>query len=317
MRKTLSVVTGVVAGLLAAAPLALAQHEIEGTGQAIVTVLPKNNKQQTAQVSEQTLKVQVDGKNAKISNWVPLGSQQTGVELVLLIDGGARATLGREWDDITHFVQNLPPNVKVTLAYMENGGAELTGPLTADHAKAAQELHLPMAVPGYSASPYFCLSSLARHWPSNAPNVRREVIMITDGVDYYELHYDPEDPYVHAAMLDSVRAGLLVYSIYWKSNGPLDRTWYETDAGQNLLMEITQDTGGYSYWIGMGNPVTLAPYFDDFDRRLKNQYELDIAGPLHGKPEVETLKVKCSDSKVKATAPQRVSVVLPGGNAPA
>ena len=31
--------------------------------------------------------------------------------------------------------------------------------------------------------------------------------------------YDPEDPYVETAVNDSVRAGLIVYSIYWKDMG--------------------------------------------------------------------------------------------------
>ena len=36
--------------------------------------------------------------------------------------------------------------------------------------------------------------------------------MVTDGVDYYELRFDPEDPYVQAAIKDSAKAGLVVYA---------------------------------------------------------------------------------------------------------
>ncbi len=302
--------------MLAAAPWAAAQNENEGQGHAVVTALPKNDKQPAADIPQQALKeVSVNGKKASVSNWTPLRGPQAGVEFVLLIDGGARTSLGREMDDIAKFVQNLPPNVKVALAYMENGSARMAGPLTADHAQAAKELHLPMGIPGYSASPYFCLSALAKNWPSQDPNVRREVIMITDGVDYYHLHYDPDDPYVQAAMDDAARAGLVVYSIYWKSVGPADRSWYETNSGQNLLQEVTQSTGGNSYWIGFGNPVSLSPYFDDFSRRLNNQYELEFAAPFKGnKPELEQMKVKIDDSKVKVDAPQRVLVVQQRAN---
>ncbi len=45
--------------------------------------------------------------------------------------------------------------------------------------------------------------------------------MVTDGVDTYEIRYDPEDPYVQAAIEDAVRAHLIVYSIYWTNSGPL------------------------------------------------------------------------------------------------
>ena len=104
--------------------------------------------------------------------------------------------------------------------------------------------------------------------------------MITDGVDDYERRYDPEDPYVEAAINDSVRAHLVVYSIYWRDQGRFDRTGYAANDGQNLLAQLTQVTGGNSYWRGDGNPVNFEPYFADIDRRIDNQYELDFTAPM-------------------------------------
>ena len=294
-----------ITALLVTAPLAFSQTEGQGQAQAVVTILPKQDKVPESNVSEQSVKAEVNGKQAEINNWQPLRGSHAGVEIVLLIDDGARTSLGREFNDITQFVQGLPPNAKIALAYMANGRAVFAGPLTADHAKAVQQLHLPTAAPGYSASPYFCLSDLAKSWPSNDRSVRREVIMITDGVDYYHLQYDPEDPYVQAAIQDSLRAHLVVSSIYWRSVGPADRSWYQNNAGQNLLFEVTGATGGNSYWIGFGNPVALQPYFQDFSRRLNNQYELDLSAPLRGKAEVASLKVKVNAPDVKVTAPQQ------------
>jgi hypothetical protein len=309
------IVTALVATLLTAAAPAIAQNEGEGQGQAVVTVLPKNDKQPTApDVSSQTLNVSVNGKHASLTNWQAMRGDQAPVEFVLLIDGAAHTSLGREWDEIEHFVRNLPPNVKVSIAYMENGRAVLTGPLTADHAKALEGLHLTAGVPGYAASPYFCLSSLAKSWPSTDTSARREVLMITDGVDTYERVYDPDDPYVHSAIDDSVKARLVVYSIYWLSNGRADRSWYENNAGQNLLLQVDESTGGTSYWEGTGNPVTLTPYFDDLNRRWSNQYELNFTAPLKGKATVATLKVKTSTPDVKVDAPQEV-LVAPAGSA--
>lgn len=297
----------ILAGACAVAPLAIAQSDAPGNGQAVVTVLPKNNKQSTADVPQQAMKIEVNGKQTPISNWQPLRASQSDIEFVILIDGGARTSLGQQMGEFQRFTSSLPPNVKVAFAYMENGRAALAGPLTADHAKAIQGLHLPLGVPGTSASPYFCLSDLAKHWPSNDLNARREVLMITDGVDQYERRYDPEDPYVQAAINDSVRAHLVVYSIYWLSNGRADRSWYENNAGQNLLLQVDQTTGGRSYWEGVGNPVSFQPYFDDLNRRFSNQYELQFTASAN-KPEIESLKVKTTDSNVKVDAPQRVFV---------
>jgi hypothetical protein len=312
MNRAIRSLAVLAAALLAIAPSALPQNENQGQGQAVVTIMPKKSDAPATNVSEQSISVEVNGKQRQITAWQPFRGPQASVELVLLIDDGARASLGREFDDIRQFVQSLPPNVKISLAYMQNGRAVLSGALTANHATALQELHLPMGASGQSASPYFCLSDLAKSWPSNDLAARREVIMITDGVDYYELRYDPEDPYVQTAIRDAAHAHLVVYSIYWRNTGRVDRSEYENNAGQNLLFGVTEATGGNSYWIGTGNPISLQPYFEDFSRRLNNQYELGFSTPLRGKAEVESLKVKVTAPDVKVTAPQKAWVAPAG-----
>lgn len=294
------------AALLVVVPFAFSQNEGDGQGSAIITILPKDSHASAPDISAQTLHVEINGKQGQVTNWQPLRGTQSPVEVVLLIDDGARTSLGSEFGDVRQFIQSLPPNAKVSLAYMENGRAVLAGPLSADHAKAIRQLQLPGGIPGQSASPYFCLSDLAKRWPSSDTSARREVIMITDGVDYYHPHYDPEDPYVQAAIQDAVRAHLVVYSIYWRNAGRFDRTPYASNDGQNLLLAVTTATGGDSYWIGTGNPVSLSPYFDDFSRRLNNQYELGFSAPLSRRPELVNLKIKVKAPDVKVTAPQQI-----------
>jgi hypothetical protein len=102
---------------------------------------------------------------------------------------------------------------------MKNGRAVLSGPLSTNQALVVRELHLPGGSPGSNASPYFCLSDLAQHWPSQDRAARREVVMIGNGVDNYDPRFDFHDPYVRAAIDDSVRARLVVYAIAWKSQG--------------------------------------------------------------------------------------------------
>jgi len=104
-----------------------------------------------------------------------------------------------------------------------------------------------------------------------------------------------------------VRAHLIVYSIYWRNQGRFDRSGYAADDGQNLLAQLSQATGGNSYWEGYGNPVTFQPYFADIDRRIHNQYELDFMTPAGGKPQMASLKLKVS-APAKIDAPQQVYV---------
>ena len=280
-----------------------------GTGDAVVTVLPKHEGDAVAaSVANQDLSVKVNGKNAKVVKWEPYKSPNDRIELVVLIDDSARSSLGTQMDEIASFVKTLPPNVNVAISYMENGRATFAAPLTADRQKALAALHIPAGSPGYSTSPYFCLSDLAKNWPSNDVGARREVVMITDGVDRYEPHFDPQDPYVEAAEADAVKAHLVVYSIYWADRGRADSTAYENNTGQNLMMEVTQATGGKSFWQGMGNPVSFEPYFDELTRRLRNQYELGFVTGMKGKPEVETMKLKLSAPGDDVSAPQQVLV---------
>jgi hypothetical protein len=322
-RKSLQLVAiAAAASLLAAVPalasasgLASGEDQPGGQGQAVVTVLPQNNAPAPTTLQQQVT-VKVNGKASNVTGWQPLRGVNSPVEMVILIDGAARSSLGSQMGDIQHFVQGLPANTSATIAYMMNGRAALTGPLSTDRATALRGLHIPAGTPGESASPYFCLSDLAKNWPSNNRQARREVVMVTDGVDYYNLRYDPDDPYLQAAINDSVRAKLTVYSIYWRNTGRVDRSMYETDAGQNLLTQVTQATGGNNYWQGYGNPVSLGPFFDDIERRLDNQYEVSFMAPFTNKSQVETFRLKLTAPGAKVDAPQQVLVLgaeSPGG----
>lgn len=299
--------------LFTAAPVFSQSGNDQGHGKAVVTIVAKKDGAAVPAVTIQNLSLTVNGKQASVTSWTPLQGPADPLELVILIDSAARNSLGTQLGDITEFVKSLPPNTKAAIAYMENGRAVFAGPLTADHAQVLRALHIPGGPPGISASPYFCLSDLAKHWPSKDEAARREVVMVTDGVDYYEMRFDPEDPYVQAAISDALQAHLVVDSIYWLNRGWADRTEYENMAGQNLLSEVTEATGGESYWYGMGNPVTLKPYFDKIALRLRNQYELEFAGHLSGKPHIESMKLKLRVPGAEVDAPEQ-AMVFPNGS---
>ncbi|HEY1577397.1 MAG TPA: hypothetical protein VGF82_10050 [Terracidiphilus sp.] len=283
----------------------------QGQGRAIVTVLPSQKNGNVGQIPTQNLKLKVNGKNSTVTSFTPLQEGNSPVELVLMLDQGARASIGTQFSEIEKFVKEMPPSTKMTIAYMQQGRAAIATPFSSSPADVLKGLHLSAGIPGENASPYFCLSDLAKNWPAHDRTARREVLMVTDGVDNYERRFDPDDPYVNGAINDSVRAGLVVYSIYWKNAGRINNTGYETDAGQNLLLEVTQATGGNSYWEGTGNPVSFQPFFQDLRRRLNNQYELNFTAPTNGKPQVESMKVDLHVPSAKVDAPQKVLVTGP------
>ena len=290
-----------LAALLAASPAnpqGLGNH-----GQAVVTVLPKEAGAGPAPLNAQDLTLKVAGKDAKVTQWQLYKSPENQLEVVLLFDDSSLNGLGSQRTEIEKFINSLPGGVKAAIAYMQYGRAVLAGPLSADHAAVLSGLRLPSGAPGSDASPYFCLSDLAKHWPSTDGAARREVVMVTDGAGYFQLGYDPNAPDVTAAIDDSARAGLVVYSIYWANAGGAGR------AGESMLNELTAATGGTSYWQGSGNPVSFAPYFADLTRRFQNQYQLGFASAAGtAEPKVETLKLRLNVHGAEVSAPQKVLV---------
>lgn len=284
--------------------------ESMGQGRAVVTVVNKHNKGVPMTVPQQDLKLKVNGHPATIDHWMPATNQ---LQVVLLIDSSAWGSLGTQLNDMRSFIRSLPANAEAAVAYMQNGQAVFAGPLTKDKESAAREVRLPSSVPGGSASPYFCLSDLAKHWPSQNRNARREVIMITNGVDNYHPRFDPDDPYVQAAITDSVKAGLVVYSIYWHSAG-VPPAMYLTSTGQNLLLLVSQATGGEAFWQGFSNPVSFAPYFDQIKQQFGEQYNLGFRAPLRGSAIQSTMSLKTSTPGAKLTAPNQVWLAQPGAN---
>ncbi|HEX3437883.1 MAG TPA: hypothetical protein VHT24_14025 [Pseudacidobacterium sp.] len=291
---------------LVSLPIFAQQGDMIST-QTIVTAMPKNG-EVAAPLQQQNVKVWTNGKSSDVTTWQPLQGDRGGLEFVVLIDDSAHSSVGLQFNDIAKFLQSLPPNALTGVAYMQNGRAVFAQNLTADHALTAKALRQPQGVPGGNASPYFCLSDLAKRWPSQDPKNRREVLMVTDGVDRYNLRYDPEDPYLQAAISDAQKAGIIVYSIYYRDSGRIDRTGYETNAGQNLLEQLTDATGGKLYWQGLSNPVSFQPFLEDLRKRLENQYELGFTAPAHSKIQLVELKVKTDIAHVDVNAPQRVPV---------
>jgi hypothetical protein len=288
---------------------AVSKGNDSGQGKAVVTILPQKGKEMLAPVPVEDLQLKVGGKDSSVTGWTPLADAANRIEVVLLIDAGAQTSLGTQFSSIQDFIQKLPQGAAVAVAYMANGRALLAGPLTTDHTAALRGLRLPAGgSPGISASPYFCLSDLAKNWPSKDRQARREVVMITDGVDYYEEIYNPDDPYVLAAISDALRSNLVVYSMYWGSRGGMDSTVYAASTGQNLLEEVSEATGGMSYWMGLGNPVSLEPYFNDVALRMAHQYALEYVTDLKGGPGVENLKLQVKQTAGKVAAPTQTYV---------
>jgi len=303
-----------ILGTLALGTQALSQPIKDAAqGQAIVTVLPAHGDAEAAPVAMKDLQLKINGKPASATAWTALRGPEAPIEIVVLIDSSVRSDFGSQLGDVADFVKEAPSHAKIAIAVMQNGQAILATPLSADPQVAVRGVRLPIGSVGSSASPYFCLSDLAKHWPSTDQNARRIVVMITNGIDNYAPRYDPEDTYVQTAIQDSVRARLLVYSIYWQDRGGPASSSFAADGGLSLLQQVADATGGKSYSLGTGEPVSLAPYFTDLRVQLRSQYRLNFSAPLESKSRLLSLHVKTSTPGVKTQAPEQVLVAQPAG----
>jgi hypothetical protein len=290
--------------MMSARPYFWAQET--STGRAIVTVNSKSVEDVNT-VPRQTISVYENRKLQEVAGWVPLRGERSGLQLVVLMDDSSSGNLGLQLNDLRSFVTGLPPATQVAIGYMRNGTPNLVQNFTRDHAQAANSFRLPSGVAGGNGSAYFCLSDLVKHWPVGDGNVRREVVMVTDGVDRYSGgRFDPEDPYVQAAISDAQKAGVLVYSIYYRGAGRFDQSRTVTDGGQNYLTQVSASTGGKVYLEGLGNPVSFAPFLSDIQRKLQNQYELTYVSTA--KPGLQGLRVKTSQPNTTLEWPSRVPV---------
>ena len=180
-----------------------------GQAQLVVTA---NAKSGTAQpLSQNDIAVKLKNRPADIVGWTPFAGSNENLQLVFLFDDSSHMSLTQQIPPLRKFIEALPPSAAVGIAYMQHGQALMRGPMTTDHVQAANSLRVTLGIPGISGSPYYCLSDLAKHWPSKEASPRRVVFMVTNGEDPYYHGGGLQDPYVRTAIEDSQKAGLLVY----------------------------------------------------------------------------------------------------------
>lgn len=258
--------------------------------QMIVSVEAKHG-EETPTISQSEVFVHQGREGRPVAGWVQATGDHAGLALAILIDDSAGVNLGTQLNDIKTFIQQQSAGTQVALGYMRNGTVFPAQNFTQDHASAAKAVRLAEGNVGAEASPYVSLSDFIKRWPDSTGSSRREVLMITSGIDtIYGGSYP--NPYVDAAVHDAQCAGIVVYSIYTPSAGHLGHSYFRTYWGQNFLAQLSEQTGGESYYLmGPEGPVSFAPYLDKLNRQLSNQYLLTFLAPPQKKAGRQQVKV--------------------------
>ena len=268
--------------------------------QTIITAEAKHGKE-VAAITQADVKVFSGKEPLQVLQLTP--AQNAPLQILLLMDESSNTNIGTQLGDLKTFITGLPAGAQIGVGYMRNGTVDFVQPFTADHAAAAGKLRLPMGSPGAESSPYFSLIALFKEWQPIAG--RREILMISDGIDRYG-GIGPDNPYVTEAIERAQKAGIVVSSIYWGGEGHFGHSFYRINWGQNYLAQIADATGGEAYWQGFGNPVAFAPYLEDFTRRLDHQYLLTIRPKPSAKANIQPIRLRTELPNVELVGPSHV-----------
>jgi hypothetical protein len=212
---------------------------------------------------------------------------------------------------------------------MSNATIQITQNFTADHALAAKALRLPRGNLSAMDSPYLSLISLVKGWPQQ--KVRREILMITDGIDRLRGDRSPSSqipartpagavptrgintmptisPDADTASTNSQRYGVIVHSIYATGAGRLGRNAWEAQLGQSGVAKIADETGGEYYALGTQTAVSFKPYLERLQKIFDNQYYLVFQAVPQKKDGLQRVKISTEAANVEIAAADNVWV---------
>ena len=242
-----------------------------------------------------------------VTEWMPATGEHAALELFILLDDGANATLGTQLDDLRKFINAQPDTTIIGVAYMRDGIAQIVQNPTSDHALAAKALRLPLGLRGVNGSPYFSLSDLVKRWPLTT--ARRAVIMVTDGIDLFYGEGDLQDAYLDEAIDNALRTGIAVSAIYTPGVGHYGHSYWQTYWGQTYLSKLADETGGEAYYIGFtGPPVSFTPFLIEIGKRLNHQYLLTFLTKPPKKAGWQRVRLMTEVPNADLVAPRRVWV---------
>jgi hypothetical protein len=293
-------------GAVLAAPLLTAQQS-PPSGPAVHMVVTAEARHGTdvPVIQKEDVMVYQGRDRVKATDWISLQGDHAELELFLLLDDAAGSSLGSQLEDLRRFINSQPATTRIGVGYMRNGTVDIVQNLTNDHNKAATSLRLPSGDPGVNASPYFSVSDLIKGWPDSP--VRREILMVSDGIDRYGIG-GASDPYVDQAVEQAQRAGIVIFSIYSPGADHFGHTFWRIHWGQNYLSQLSDETGGESFYLGSEAPVSFSPYLDDLGRRLLHQYLLTFLAKPVKKSGMQSVKLRTEVSNAELVAADSVYV---------
>ncbi len=246
------------------------------------------------EISREDVRIMSGKERLPVTQWIPAQGEHARLDLFLLIDDASDSRLGLQLEDLRTFINNQPATTAVGVGYMSNATVQIVQQFTTDHALAAKALRLPFGSAGAFGSPYLSVVDLMKRWP--ATESRREVVMVTDGVDRARRSSPANrglgiNPDVDTASAVAQRTGTVIHTIYTPGTGQVLGSHWAMRFGQMNMGMLSDQTGGESYFLGFGHPVSFKPYLEALQRLLDNQYLLSFSATPGKKPALQQVTV--------------------------
>jgi hypothetical protein len=259
---------GLAAGFAFAAMVSESQEGGAPTSM-VVSVEAKHGKE-IPQLTIEDVKVFQGSTPDRVTELTPLEGKDAGLQLYVLVDDSAQASLALQFKDARNFMAAQPTSTQIAVGYLQYGTVKTMQDFTTDRDAVGKALRLPLGMLNGGPSPYLSVSDLVKHWP--AYNGRREILMFSEGAD--ELQSGSVNSYLDAAIQDAQKAGVQAYAIYTANSGHMGHTYWRIYWGQYDLSRLTDETGGELYWQGTETPVSFQPFLQEFADRLAHQYRV-------------------------------------------
>jgi len=304
-----------LAAIMAAAPLHAGEiSETEGNSTPNVAVrmtitASVASDKRMPDLTPQDIVVSQGKERLKVSNLVSAQGERARLDLFILIDDGCDPGVGMHLDDLRTFINAQPSTTAIGVGYMSNATVQVVQNFTTDHPAAAKALRLPMGNRGSYGSPYFSVIDLMKRWP--ATENRREVLMVTDGIDrrlgmsWRGLSIIPD---VDSAAELAMRTGTIIHTIYAPGAGRLSRNYWAATNGQMGIAKLSDVSGGESFFLGLQMPVSFAPYLDKLQKILDNQYLLSFSAQPGKKGQLQNVTISTEVAGVEFASADAVWV---------
>jgi hypothetical protein len=281
--------TALLSALLALTGSAIfgAETSTDSSGKSTITVTAIGKKDSAPPaVSKDDVQLVVDKQRKQVAGW----DRADGLGLAILIDDALDTSAASQWNDLKAFIMAQPANTSIAVGYAINSSVQVAQDFTTDHALAAKALRIPRGELGIGSSPYLAVIDWLKRWPDTGN--RRSLLLISSGVDTFRGYFGPFYPDVDTAISRAQRENVNLWSIYSPGIGHRSRSFALANLGQNNLSKMTDETGGETYFLGNGAPVSFKPYLDEIFLHLNNQYLLTFAGNGGAKGKYTRIQIK-------------------------